>query len=195
MTYADNGRDVISWGFLVDLDANYAGTFDAFKLNLDPAYTDQFEDPISADQARIYFRDYLRCLRNYIEQTLEQSIPRFRDKYIEYTFSTPTTWTNPGMIDSIERALKEAGFADGYNRRIRMGLTEAEAAAVHASKNNHRQGDVIMVVDAGGGTTDINVLKVRDTKRKHMGLEQLEPVEGNAIGSALVDFKVSAVYL
>ena len=97
------------------------------------------------------------------------------------------------MIDQIDKTLREAGFEDTHNRRSRIGLTEAEAAAVYASKHNHRKGEVILVCDAGGGTTDLNALKVDSTARRQTGLNQLVFVEGQAIGSALIDYRVSDI--
>lgn len=39
------------------------------------------------------------------------------------------------MIAEMERLIKGAGFgSDGQDRRVKIGLTEAEAAAVYASK-------------------------------------------------------------
>ena len=195
VAYQLGSRNVASWGFLTDVEANDANIFDLFKLYLDPSFKDQSERPISAIQARACFRDYLRCVRKYVEQMFEETIPYFDEKHVEYVFSTPTTWTSPAMIHQIENSLKEAGFADGHRRRIKMGLTEAEAAAVYASKQSHRMGEVILVCDAGGGTTDLNILKVRETYRRHTGLDQLIYVEGRAIGSALIDWKVRGAHM
>lgn len=93
LTYASGTWTVAGWGFLTDVEANDPNTFDMFKLNLDPAYQDTSQRPITAPQARTFLRDYLRCVRNYIEQTFEESTPRFKEMRIEYTFSTPTTWS------------------------------------------------------------------------------------------------------
>ena len=191
LTYNRGGQDVASWGFLVDLASNDPDTYDMFKLNLDPAYADPSPYPISVSQARACLRDYLHCVRDYVERTLAESIPHFEEKNVEYIFSTPTTWTSPSMISDIERSLGEAGFGNGPSRRIRMGLTEAEAAAVYATKNNHRKNEVVLVCDAGGGTTDFNFLRIKNAQRRHTNLDQLVPVEGCAIGSALIDWRVS----
>ena len=190
LKYRVDSPYVESWGFATDTDALDANTFNLFKLNLDERYQDPSENPLPPSDARACLRDYLRCVREHVEHRFEESDPHFSEMNIEYVFSTPTTWTEPGMVHSIEMTLREAGFANGFNRRIKIGLTEAEAAAVQASKNNHRESEVILVCDAGGGTTDVNILRIRNAQRKHVGLDQLGCVEGESIGSALIDFQV-----
>ena len=75
------------------------------------------------------------------------------------------------MIAELERLIKGASFGDdGPYHRVTIGLTEAEAAAVYASKQQFEVGysqfalsfpsanifqkdDVILICDSGGGTT------------------------------------------
>lgn len=98
------------------------------------------------------------------------------------------TWKDPGMISEIERLIKDAGFGHGYNERAFVSLTEAEAAAVYALKSGMAIGETFVVCDAGGGTSDVNVLRVRSTGP--MELEALSYTEGKAVGSTLIDFKI-----
>lgn len=66
---------------------------------------------------------------------------------VEYSFSTPTTWTNPAMIASLEKLIKKAGFAGTVNQTVRIALTEAEAAAIEASTTQYRKGDIFLICD------------------------------------------------
>ncbi len=63
------------------------------------------------------------------------------------------------MITETEKLIKQAGFGENARQAVRISLTEAEAAAVYASEQSYEKGDVLLVCDAGGGTTDVNILR------------------------------------
>jgi hypothetical protein len=92
------------------------------------------------------------------------------------------------MIREIEQHIAAAGFGRRPNERALITLTEAEAAAVYALRSGMTVGETFLVCDAGGGTSDVNVLKVKSTSL--MELEALSYTEGRAVGSTLIDFKV-----
>ena len=132
---SDGSRRVKSWGFLCDQDDESVDIKDLFKLHLDPQYRDERPDAPRHEQAQQWFQDYLRCIHDHIEQTFSDSFPRWRSQKLEVLCSVPTTWKNPSMIAEMEKLIKGAGFGnDGPYHRVTIGLTEAEAAAVYASK-------------------------------------------------------------
>jgi len=98
------------------------------------------------------------------------------------------TWQDPRLIRQIEEQIEAAGFGCKPNERAHITLTEAEAAAVYALGSGMTEGQTFVVCDAGGGTTDVNALKVRSTTI--MELEALSCTEGHAVGSTVIDFKV-----
>ncbi|KAK3047562.1 hypothetical protein LTR09_011067 [Extremus antarcticus] len=53
-----------------------------------------------------------------------------------------------------------------------------------------KRGEVYLVCDAGGGTTDLNVLKVEAAAKDRMELVPLSWTEGEAVGSTLIDWKI-----
>ncbi|KAL5452382.1 hypothetical protein PMIN05_000119 [Paraphaeosphaeria minitans] len=84
----------------------------------------------------------------------------------------------------------EAGFGVHTNHVITIGLTEAEAA-VHVSTEApgiFRENDILLVCDAGGGTTDLSVHRVTGTANHAINLQQLDVEFGETIGSAAIDF-------
>ena len=105
-------------------------------------------------------------------------------------FSVPTTWKNPAMIAETEQLIRNAGFGREQNHNLEITLTEAEAVAVYASKNQYQKGDVFLVCDAGEGTTDVNIFKMTSADMGHRGAQLLLWIEGSPIGSTLIDFKV-----
>lgn len=137
LQYEENTTTTKSWGFLCDVEGSNEELLTCFKLHLDPIYRDPRPEAPKLAQARQWFQDYLRCVHDHIAETFGTSFPRWSLTRTEFIFSVPTTWKNPGMIMQMERLIKGAGYgSDGPQHRARIGLTEAEAAAVYASRQN-----------------------------------------------------------
>ncbi len=51
------------------------------------------------------------------------------------------------MIASLQKLMEEAGFAGSPQQTVRMALTEAEAAALEASTNQYRVGEIFLICD------------------------------------------------
>ena len=99
------------------------------------------------------------------------------------------TWRDPRLIREIEEHIVAAGFGCRPNEHANITLTEAEAAAVYALRSGITEGETFVVCDAGGGTSDVNALKVRSARL--MELEALSYTEGRDVGSMVIDHKVS----
>lgn len=85
--------------------------------------------------------------------------------------------------------LQAAGFGQRQEQeKFSIFLTEAKAAAVYSTRRME-PGEVFLVCDAGGGTTDLNVLKVISTAKQSLELAPLSWTEGSAVGSALIDYR------
>ncbi|KAL6718179.1 hypothetical protein ACLMJK_004267 [Lecanora helva] len=190
------GTSIIdSWGFYCDSQDLDPDVEDLFKLHLDPAFDG--DGARSTQQARQWYQDYMRCIHDWIVHTFSESITRWNSRKVEFVFSVPTTWKDPSMIEHIYTLIGNAGFgkdgADGNlnirsgDHRVSIGLTEAEAAAVYASKQEFEQNDVVLVCDAGGGTTDVNTLKLKSSRIEPTKLEQLSWVQGIPVGSMSID--------
>jgi len=193
--YRVDSRGQQTWGFVCDEDDDAFEINTLFKLHLDPKYKDVSSYAPAHDEAQEWYRDYLASLYHYIMRFFADRIPHFEAKNLEFVFSVPTTWKDPGMIADIERLIRSAGYGKQENQKVSVSLTEAEAAAVYASKQLMQKGDVFLVCDCGGGTTDINVLKVTSSAISKTQLEPLLCNEGVAIGSTLIDFKVKKMLM
>lgn len=191
VAYDADGR-LAGWGFAIDeADRGIDSIEEYFKLHLDPEFVDNMEDPPTLEQARMWFVDFLACLFKTIDRYLNDVIPRYQSKSVEFKFSVPTTWKNPAMIAEIEQHIREAGFGSRSKfHKAEITLTEAEAAAVYAAQQRYDAGQVVLVCDAGGGTSDVNILKVISSGTGITELAPLQHVEGRAIGSTLIDFHV-----
>ncbi|KAL4794868.1 hypothetical protein BDV19DRAFT_389766 [Aspergillus venezuelensis] len=133
-----------------------------------------------------YFTDYTGGVYRYVIEYFGRTLPRFDGLRVEFVFSVPTTWKDPRMVEELRGAVR---FGDPKHRAV-IGLTEAEAAAVYVSELPYQKNDVILVCDAGGGTTDVNVLKLASAPGEPTVYHPLGFVEGKPIGSIFIDLAV-----
>lgn len=202
LVYPSHQHQPSSWGFLSESasEQNAAGKEykDWFKTYLDPARLKEkrAEDPVyspgSIEEVERWYEDYHRLLYKHIDFKLssELSGAPWESAWVDFVFSVPTTW-QPHVVERYRSIVKKAGFGQCTNHTLSIGLTEAEAAAVHTSleaSGIFRERDVLLVCDAGGGTTDLSVLAVSDTGTSSLSLEQLDVVFGATIGSAAIDY-------
>ncbi|KAF2865830.1 hypothetical protein BDV95DRAFT_632187 [Massariosphaeria phaeospora] len=205
VVYPSNSSIPSSWGFLSDTlaestadDKEYK---EWFKTCLDPEKLalKQEEDPEGApgsiQEVEKWYGDYLGKMYEYLELSLGKDLVEgvsWIAARIEFIFSVPTTWAPVPTVENFKRIVREAGFGQHYSHTVTIGLTEAEAAAVHVSTEApgiFRERDILLVCDAGGGTTDLSVLKVTNTINQAINLQQLDVVFGETIGSAAIDYE------
>lgn len=192
-----------SWGFLSETVAESTGEDkdykEWFKTCLDPSklaqkQAEEPEDaPASLAEVEKWYEDYLGKMYEYLTFKLggELSGTKWESGRIEFIFSVPTTWPVIPTVENFKNIVRRAGFGQHKNHSVTIGLTEAEAAAVHVSTEApgiFREGDILLVCDAGGGTTDLSVLRVAKTVNQAITLQQLDVVFGETIGSAAIDF-------
>ncbi|KIV84831.1 hypothetical protein PV11_00585 [Exophiala sideris] len=193
----------ISWGFLTHReDGDDLEVHDWFKIYLDETEYHEAAKlspetvPPTHAHVKAYYRDYLRKLYQHIRKVLSAELPAvgFEEETIEFIFSVPTTWS-PGVAEDLRQLAREAGFdSGGSNHSVKIGLTEAEAAAVCSFSTQSgwfANGDVMLIVDAGGGTTDLALLKSEVVEGARPTLKQLDEVRGDEIGSVEIDIAFS----
>jgi hypothetical protein len=172
---------------------------DWFKTFLDPTVLAQAQakDPRNSptSQAAVdqWTEDYMRLLFQHIESKLSQELESVNIPWstanIEFVFSVPTTWSLT-TVEKFKTIASRAGFASHPRHSLHIGLTEAEAAAVYVSVEAQVmfvENQVLLVCDAGGGTTDLSVMQVSGLYQELPVLKQLDVVNGRNIGSAQID--------
>jgi hypothetical protein len=204
VVYPTGSREPSSWGFLSETIAETTAEDkeykEWFKICLDPEKLRirQREDPegapASLQEVERWYGDYLRKMYEYLSMKLgtELSGVGWEEARIEFIFSVPTTWAPIPTVENFKRIARESGFGIHHGHSLTIGLTEAEAAAVHVSieaPGIFRENDVLLVCDAGGGTTDLSVLRVTNTVSQAINLQQLDVVFGETIGSAAIDYE------
>ncbi|KAI9801059.1 MAG: hypothetical protein M1833_002927 [Piccolia ochrophora] len=203
------GDRLSSWGFSTEAPEEQGPNKvlrEWFKTWLDPVQLQLHQQeegeraPRSVLEVKRWYCDFLRSLYGQIESTLASTLGApWTYAKIEFIFSVPTTWKPIPMVEDFRDVIEQAGFGKGgRDHSVSVGLTEAEAAAVHTSRDYSRifnDGDNIMICDAGGGTTDLSVLKVTAAKGDALSLEQLDMVFGDHIGSAAIDYDFEKLVL
>lgn len=82
------------------------------------------------------YTDYFRFLYRTIEARLRGELAsRWEDAKIEFIFSVPTTWKPIPTVERFKKIIAAAGFGSSPSHTAAIGLTEAEAAAVHTARS------------------------------------------------------------
>lgn len=140
---------------------------------------------------QLRYIDYFRYLhRTSVARLKGELASTWEDAKIEYIFSVPTTWRPLPTVERFRNIISAAGFGSNPNHKAEIGLTEAEAAAVHTARSMpgmFKEDEILMVCDAGGGTTDMSVFRVLNRVGGSLSLKQLDVVFGLAIGAARLD--------
>jgi hypothetical protein len=109
---------------------------------------------------------------------------------IDFIFSTPITWQAP-VSQHFRGIVSKAGFGEQKLHSVMLGLTEAEASAVFTCQpwtvGKVQKGDVVLSIDAGGGTTDLAFVKATADTAGSLTLEEIRPVTGVSTGSITID--------
>ncbi|KAF4632159.1 hypothetical protein G7Y89_g5966 [Cudoniella acicularis] len=201
LTYKARDQRVRSWGFLCP-ERGKLGEGEAvsafFKFFLDKTQLDELnkgkpeEDQEDMENVRKWFTDFLSKLREHIIDQLSSTWEvDLGTAKIEYIFSLPTSWeTNGELINDFGSIIQNAGYGQGENCSTSTGLTEAVASAVFTAKSvGHKfeVGELVLVCDAGGGTTDICVLRVTEFDNEIVVLETVISPLSIYVGSVEID--------
>ncbi|KAF4589832.1 Hsp70 family chaperone [Ophiocordyceps camponoti-floridani] len=193
-----------TWGFacLDDDESEGKARRDLFKIFLDDATVSAAQRhglsnaPRSAAEARRFTTDFLAQVYAHVKETVESQMGRkhaggWADMAVLFLFSVPTTWTKMETIIAFKRIIHDAGFGvQGPRHQAQVDLTEAEAAAVATLKTGlvpFTTGSLFLTIDAGGGTTDLALMKITSTDASLPQMSQIAAVRGVGIGSTLID--------
>ncbi|EBA27283.1 LOW QUALITY PROTEIN: Hsp70 family protein [Aspergillus fumigatus Af293] len=188
--YESPSHSVKSWGFLCNTEDPASDIKEYFKLHLAPGAHQGGK--ITRAEAQRWLQDYIRCVCQHVTAHFRDTLPSFAACKVEWVFSVPTTWKDVRMVEETRHLLQRAinmsspGMSPENNRAV-VGLTEAEAAAVYACRQHYQMNDIVLVCDAGGGTTDVNILQLKSARGEPTKLDQFGSVEGRPIGSVFID--------
>ncbi|KAF1831720.1 hypothetical protein BDW02DRAFT_504623 [Decorospora gaudefroyi] len=203
LMYARGSVIPSSWGFMAETAQEQSDSEEEsrewFKILLDEQLLEQMrkntQDPSkvpSIQEVERWYTDYFQYLYRCIESRLRSELASsWEDAKIEFIFSVPTTWRPNPTVERFKDTIARAGFGKHPKHSAVIGLTEAEAAAVHTARNTpaiFKENDILFVCDVGGGTTDLSLFRVKDTGfGRSLKLEQIDVVFGATVGSVQLD--------
>lgn len=196
-----------SWGFMCEDESNALEPGQTrrefFKIfleqdTLDAAHQQGLTSaPRSTADAHQYTVDFLRQVYAHVKETIEMQMGKrqqdggWASLAVNFLFSVPTTWTNQAIINKFKSIIREAGFGvEGPRHKAEVDLTEAEAAAVETLKSTALSfipDSLFMVVDAGGGTTDLALMRIKSTNIDYPEMSSMAAVKGVGVGASLID--------
>ncbi|VUC31020.1 unnamed protein product [Clonostachys rosea] len=153
--------------------------------------------PRSTAEARGFLTDYLKQVYSHIKESIETQLGKrqqpggWEPMSVSFLFSVPTTWTKMGVINTFKSIVRDAGYGtEGPRHVAQVDLTEAEAASIATLKTSaieFQPGNLFLTVDAGGGTTDLALMRVTSGDSVFPQMSQVAAVQGIGIGSSLID--------
>ena len=98
------------------------------------------------------------CIHNHIVQWFVSRFPQWTAQCVEWVFSVPTPWRNPGTIHTLESLIRAAGSGQDWSKQsCTSTLTQADPQGLillqEALRLFSQRDDVVIICDAGGGTT------------------------------------------
>ncbi|KAL9030840.1 MAG: hypothetical protein Q9196_001067 [Gyalolechia fulgens] len=139
-----HGKKLQSWGFLCDSldqpDHPDPKRHQYFKLWLDDSHLQEVfrgtDNGPSHNDVKRWFIDFLTKLYQHIERTFLNGpyAAQWKSK-VKFVFSVPTTWKSQKVLSTYKKCIEGAGFDKTKNHSYSIGLTEAEAAAIHTFRS------------------------------------------------------------
>ncbi|KAL8388774.1 hypothetical protein RB599_010098 [Gaeumannomyces hyphopodioides] len=126
-------------------------------------------------------------------QIATDQAPPWEKATIDFALSVPAAG-KPALADkSLRQILSKAGFDSADNHSVlEEVLTESEAAAIHSLHTEthpeaFKSNQTTIVVDAGGGASDLCVLRVEDRDAGKVSLQFADLIAGARIGPTWAD--------
>ncbi|KAF6522895.1 hypothetical protein HZS61_014423 [Fusarium oxysporum f. sp. conglutinans] len=146
-------------------------------------------------QVKSLYRDFLTSL--YGELSTKRLTPallggkNFEEAEVLFLFSVPAIW-DPAVVRDFTQLVRDSGFERVGLHSVRVTMMEPQAVAAYDIcvpnlDYQLKNGENVLIVDAGGGTTDFCLLKMDDTYEKPPQAMELAPPTACAIGSSYID--------
>ncbi|KAI8721695.1 hypothetical protein NCS52_00311700 [Fusarium sp. LHS14.1] len=196
LAYSQDGqrRELISWGTDIPVD-NKAILVEEWSKT-------KFGEP-NADQAKVekLFLDYFSQLHSELTRRFTRDVlsgKPWAEANVAFHLSAPSIW-DAAMVGRFKALVEAAGFGQAQTtvhgrgvRTVDVSLVEPQAtAALHLCTEDtpvkFENGQCVMVVDAGAGTGDFSLLRVKNDERGASRLDEESPVHGGRIGSSYID--------
>ncbi|KAH7396896.1 hypothetical protein DE146DRAFT_57787 [Phaeosphaeria sp. MPI-PUGE-AT-0046c] len=142
--------------------------------------------------------DLLSRLLRHTKSVLERDHGLTRTSTVEVTIAVPVCWSarsNAAMNECLQAALSTVQFgSDGTTIPRLFMVNEAEAAAMHVLADGTtklEKGDCFILLDCGGGTTDIGIYTIAMSHPLRLGEQVVHP-KGAVCGSSDINARMRA---
>ncbi|GAA5813084.1 hypothetical protein MFLAVUS_006552 [Mucor flavus] len=190
--YRNKNGKLLDWGKgarLLSLRPDNDGTLvQYFKLAL---ISQEMKLPPNKTHVQV-IADYLRRFHDYVYEELLKTflLKDYRQHQYRYCLTVPAIWSDETKAYMREAAI-EAGLIQQDDPLYRLELiSEPEAAAAYCENKynswNLTDGDIFMIVDAGGGTVDLITYMIEDSTPPRT-LREVTRGNGAMCGSAFID--------
>ncbi|KAJ4277381.1 hypothetical protein NW764_008627 [Fusarium oxysporum] len=185
----DQPPKLVGWGTEVPDDSvEHLKLHEWFKVDLGEVDGDN-------GQVKSLYRDFLTSL--YGELSTKRFTPaslggkNFEEAEVLFLFSVPAIW-DPAVVRDFTQLVRDSGFERVGLHSVRVTMTEPQAVAAYEIcvpnlDYQLKNGENVLIVDAGGGTTDFCLLKMNNTYEKPPQAMELAPPTTCAIGSSYID--------
>ncbi|TPX17742.1 uncharacterized protein E0L32_002843 [Thyridium curvatum] len=138
--------------------------------------------------------DYLGKLWEKAIESIDNEVGSFENARLHIVMTIPAIWTGQAQ-DAMEAAARQAGLLKKPGTKLSF-ISEPEAAAMATLRDamgraDLRVGDSFIVVDCGGGTTDL--ISYRILKLDPLTVEEVAEGAGDVCGARDCDAKFEAV--
>ncbi|KAM5517136.1 hypothetical protein FOXYSP1_04087 [Fusarium oxysporum f. sp. phaseoli] len=185
----DQPPKLVEWGTEVPDDSvEHLKLHEWFKVDVGEVDGDN-------GQVKSLYRDFLTSL--YGELSTKRLTPallggkNFEEAEVLFLFSVPAIW-DPAVVRDFTQLVRDSGFERVGLHSVRVTMMEPQAVAAYDIcvpnlDYQLKNGENVLIVDAGGGTTDFCLLKMDDTYEKPPQAMELAPPTACAIGSSYID--------
>ncbi|PVH99820.1 hypothetical protein DM02DRAFT_629036 [Periconia macrospinosa] len=157
-------------------------------------------------EANDLYTHYLTHLLENAKAQLEEKGELEDDPYIEFILCVPAKWPIKGsrvLQDAMEKAVKDAGFGrkaqDSVTNLFLVSEPEAAAACVLAENLNEiyltksiKFDEVVLILDAGGGTVDAVTYGITKEEPLRMDAEVVKP-DSEVCGASFINHRFKEV--
>ncbi|KAI3548694.1 hypothetical protein CABS01_11724 [Colletotrichum abscissum] len=136
--------------------------------------------------ATVLYKQFLKCLYEKLEGHFSGGTlggKSWTNCCIHFHFSVPTTWDATSRSEFVAIA-RQAGFGSSNRFTVEASLPEPHAVAAFTLSQDEfvKDGQSMVVIDAGGGTVDLAFFIVESSERMQL--------PGKKCGSALIDWGI-----
>ncbi|KAI1862670.1 uncharacterized protein JN550_010195 [Neoarthrinium moseri] len=197
-------KEPTGWGFETEEEAqntSYHILGEWFKTRFESDEVLEIDTDPRLPRVDQLYQDYLQKLYSCIRLRFTRHDlggKNWDEARVEFIFSIPATWKTY-TVEKFKGIAQKAGFTTPQGPKhphrfhtIQASLTEPLACAIHAAtveSQTFQENDTILIVDAGGGTTDVSLVTIDSATQGQISISEHRgfPSEAAEYGATYID--------